>query len=283
MVTTDVLPGLCLLAGVLYTAGAGRLRRRGDRWARGRDAAMWLGAATLTAAVAAPWEAWLPPFTGHMATHLAAGMAAPLLVVLARPVTLALRALPVPARRTLLSLTRSRPVTLLVWPPVAALVDVGGMWLLYRAPLPPAVHHSPLPTVHLFAAGTLFTFSVLALDPVRHRAGLALRSGVLFAAAAAHTVLARSLWRAGPPGLAYTPADLHQASHLMYYGGDVVEVALAVVVATQWYRAQGRALARASAAPPAGGGTVSAGPRRVPGPSIGGIRNAPGGPARRQE
>jgi putative membrane protein len=31
----------------------------------------------------------------------------------------------------------------------------------------------------------------------------------------------------------------------MYYGGDVIEVALAVVIAAIWYSASGRALARA--------------------------------------
>ncbi len=32
----------------------------------------------------------------------------------------------------------------------------------------------------------------------------------------------------------------------MYYGGDVVEIALAVVVAATWYAASGRALAQAA-------------------------------------
>ncbi|GAA2265839.1 membrane protein [Streptomyces ruber] len=234
-----------LLACVLYTYAAGRLRRRGDAWARSREASWWLGGAVLVCAVEVPWGTWLPPFTAHTAAHLGAGMAAPLLVVLARPGTLVLRTAPVPVRRGLLSLTRTRPVRFLVLPPVAALFDIGGLWVLYRVPLPAGVHHSPLLYVHLFAAGTLFTFSVLALDPLRHRPGLPLRAGTLLAAAAAHAVLAKSLYAAGPPGTAYAAADLRLASQLMYYGGDVVEIALAVVVAYQWYRAEGRALRRA--------------------------------------
>jgi putative membrane protein len=78
------------------------------------------------------------------------------------------------------------------------------------------------------------------VDPIRHRPGWALRAGTLLAAAAAHAVLAKSLWATGPPGAAHTPADLHLASQLMYYGGDVVEVALALLLAGQWYRARGR-------------------------------------------
>ncbi|GGU32793.1 hypothetical protein GCM10010244_68890 [Streptomyces coeruleorubidus] len=52
----------------------------------------------------------------------------------------------------------------------------------------------------------------------------------------------RSLWATGPPGTALTPADLRLASLLMYYGGDAVEIALALLLASQWYRAQGRSL-----------------------------------------
>ncbi|MFF5255421.1 cytochrome c oxidase assembly protein [Streptomyces leeuwenhoekii] len=235
-----------LLACAAYTAAAARLRRRGDAWPWWRQACCWLAGTVFVAGAALPWQTWLPPFTGHMAAHLAAGMVAPLPAVLARPVTLALRALPVPGRRALLAVLHSRPAAVLAFPPVAAALDIGGLWLLYRAPVPPQWHHSPWLYVHLFAAGWLFTFAVLAVDPLRHRTGLALRAGTLLAAAAAHAVLAKTLWAAGPPGTGYAPADLHRAAPLMYYGGDAVEIALAVVLACQWYRAQGRALARRS-------------------------------------
>ncbi|AXE85687.1 cytochrome c oxidase assembly protein [Streptomyces sp. Go-475] len=242
MTTPAPLPVVVLLCCLLYTAAAARLRHRGDRWPLRREAGCWLGGGLLVAAFAVPWEAWLPPFTAHTAAHVTAGMVAPLPFVLARPVTLALRALPRPARRVLVSSTRSGPVTALVFPPVAAALDVGGLWLLYRGPLPPSLHHSPLLLLHLFLAGLLFTFALLAVDPVRHRPGFALRAGTLLAAAAAHAVLAKGLWATGPPGTAYAPADLHLASQLMYYGGDAVEIALALLLASQWYRAQGRSL-----------------------------------------
>nr|WP_276209356.1 cytochrome c oxidase assembly protein [Streptomyces harenosi] len=230
-----------------------------------------MAGAVFAAGVALPWQTWLPPFTAHMAAHLAAGMAAPLPAVLARPATLALRALPVPGRRALLAVLHSRPAAVLAFPPVAAVLDIGGLWLLYRAPLPPGLHHSPWLHLHLFAAGWLFTFAVLAVDPLRHRTGLALRAATLPAAAAAHAVLAKTLWAAGPPGTGYAPADLHRAAPLMYYGGDVVEIALAVILARQWYRAQGRALARRSRparrhAPGPGGVPGDAPPERTPRP-----------------
>ncbi|MFD3579456.1 cytochrome c oxidase assembly protein [Streptomyces sp. NPDC058644] len=230
-----------------YVAAARQLRRRGDRWPPPRDAAFCAGGAVLIVSFAAPWEDW-PPFTGHMATHLGIGMIAPLLFVLGRPVTLALRALPVGPRRRLLSCVRSRPAALLVWPPPAALLHVAGLWAVYRTPLLAAGHHRPwlhaLVSVHLLASGVLFAFAVLALDPLRHRAGYALRGGALLAASAAHGILAKSLYATGPPGTSYATADLHLASYVMYYGGDVVGIALAVLLGHQWYAAGGRALAR---------------------------------------
>ncbi|MGW5739079.1 MULTISPECIES: cytochrome c oxidase assembly protein [Streptomyces] len=231
-----------------YGAAARRLRLRGDRWPHRRDAAVGAGGAVLVTSLVAPWDAW-PPLTGHMATHLGVGMIAPLLFVLGRPVTLVLRALPVGPRRALLRCVRSRPAALLVWPPLAALVHGAGLWAVYRTPLMAAAHHRPwlesLVSVHLLASGALFTFAVLALDPLRHRAGVALRGGSLLAASAAHGVLAKSLYAAGPPGTSFTADDLHLASYVMYYGGDLTGLALAVLLGRQWYAAGGRALARA--------------------------------------
>ncbi|MEU5950818.1 cytochrome c oxidase assembly protein [Streptomyces sp. NPDC047525] len=231
-----------------HVAAARRLRRRGDRWPHRRDAAFCAGGTVLVVSLVAPWDGW-PPLTGHMATHLGIGMIAPLLLLLGRPVTLALRVLPVGPRRRLLSCVRSRPAALLVWPPLAALLHSAGLWAVYRTPLLAAGHHRPwlhaLVSAHLLASGVLFAFAVLALDPLRHRAGFALRGGALLAAAAAHGILAKSLYATGPPGTSYAASDLHLASYVMYYGGDVVGIALAVLLGHQWYAAGGRALVRA--------------------------------------
>ncbi|MER7174843.1 cytochrome c oxidase assembly protein [Streptomyces mesophilus] len=235
---------VCCLA---YARAAARLRARGDEWSPVRTASFCAGGAVIVAALAAPWHEG-PPFTGHMAAHLALGMIAPVLLAPGRPVTLALRALPVGARRGLLVCVRSRAAALLMWPPFAALVHTASLWALYRTPVLAAVHHRPwahlLVSVHLLLSGLLFTFAVLAFEPVRHRTGHVLRAGVLLAASAAHGVLAKSLYATGPPGTAYRPEDLQAGSHLMYYGGDLTGIALALLLAHQWYASGGRALNR---------------------------------------
>lgn len=242
------------LAVAVYLAAAHRLRSRGDAWPRARDASF--GAGGVLTAWAVLGEPPGGPFTSHMAQHLALGMAAPLLLVLARPLTLCLRSLPPGrVRQGLLRVAHARPVGVLLFPPVAAAVDAAGLWLLYRTGLFSAVQHHPAlhgaAHAHVWAAGLLFAFAVCKLDPVRHRWSLAVRGTALLAVGVLHSVLAKSLYAAPPPGTAFTVGDLHTGAQLMYYGGDLAELALAVVLAARWYTATGRAHARRDGATPA--------------------------------
>ncbi|SCE24197.1 putative membrane protein [Streptomyces sp. di188] len=199
------------------------------------------------------------PFTAHTTRHLLTAVAGPALLAVARPLTLVLRLLP-PGRprRGLLRVAPSPAAGWLLFPPVAAAVDVGGLWLLYRTDLWEAAHRHPLLggllEPHMLLAGLLFAMAVCRLDPLRGRCGLPLRAVTLPAAGAAHAVLAKSLYLSGPPGTAFAAAGLRAGARLMYYGGDAVEVFLALVLAVQWYAATGRRRARQAArdAVPAG-------------------------------
>ncbi|MFJ7216051.1 cytochrome c oxidase assembly protein [Amycolatopsis sp. NPDC098790] len=232
---------LAVLVLAAYELGAWRLRGRGDRWPPARDAAFGLGVAAAIFPAA-------PGFTGHVLQHVVAGMLAPLLLVLARPVTLLLRTAPLAVRRGLKPVLRSRPAAVLTYPPVAAVLDAGSLWLLYRTGLFAAAGRDPwlhdFVHVHVVLTGVLFTASVCRLDPLRHRVGLGPRAAALVGAAAAHAVLAKSLFATPPPGTAFTVADRQAGAQLMYYGGDLVELGLALVVALSWYAARGRAVSR---------------------------------------
>ncbi|MFF6783122.1 cytochrome c oxidase assembly protein [Streptomyces sp. NPDC012510] len=247
------LVGLCfaaaaVLAAVAYLLAARRLRRRGDAWPWPRDAAFTAGGLAVAWAMAADPPGG--PFTAHITRHLLVGMAAPLLLVLALPLTLCLRASPPGrARRGLLRVAHARPVRLLLLPPVAAVLDMGGLWLLHRTGLFAATHHQPVlyavTYLHVLAAGLLFAFVICQLDPVRRRWGLAVRGATLLAAGAAHAVLAKGLYALPPPGTAFTTGDLRTGAQVMYYGGDLAEVALAVALAVQWYTRRARVALRA--------------------------------------
>ncbi|HZF88390.1 cytochrome c oxidase assembly protein [Streptomyces sp.] len=237
-----------LLAGVAYALAAGRLRRRGDGWPGRRDGAFGAGVALLLWG----WCGPLPggPFTEHSVRHLFVGMAAPVLLVMARPLTLTLRTLPPGGpRRGLLSVAHSRIAGWLLLPPLAAALHIGGVWALYRTGLMSVTHrHPPLDVLvhlHMVGAGLLFGFAVCQLDPVRRRRSLPVRAGTLLVAGAAHAALAKGLYAAGPPGTAFTADDLHTGAQIMYYGGDAAELLLAAALAVQWYAATGRRQTRA--------------------------------------
>jgi putative membrane protein len=108
--------------------------------------------------------------------------------------------------------------------PVAALLDVGGLWLLYRSRLFAAAEDRPglhaVEHLHVLAAGILFTTAICQVEPLRHRYGMPLRCATLVVAGAAHEVLAKVLWAGAPPGTAFPPADLYSGAQLMFYGGD---------------------------------------------------------------
>lgn len=248
--TAALLVTAALVAAVAYVWAAHRLHRRGDSWSRRRIASFVVGVLAVGGAAVAQ----LPggEFTAHMAQHLVIGMLAPVLIVLARPVTLVLRVLPpCPFRRALLGVMHARWAVWLVSLPVVLLLESGGLWALYRTPLFAVAQERPwlhaLVHGHVLVTGLLFTFAICQVDPVRRRHGLVPRAATLVAAGAAHAVLAKSLFAAGPPGTAFPTADLAAGAQLMYYGGDLTEIALALVLALQWYAVQGRLAVRASA------------------------------------
>ena len=88
-----------LAAAVLYLVGLRRTRDRSP-WPRPRTAAWMAGLLCAGVGLVGPFAALAhSSFPVHMAGHVLVGMLAPLLLVLGRPVTLALRALPVPRAR----------------------------------------------------------------------------------------------------------------------------------------------------------------------------------------
>jgi len=225
------------LVAAVYLAAVRSNRHRG-RWPLRRTGACLAGVLVVAVAGQLVLSDAGAGFVGHMAAHLLVGMLAPLLLVLAAPGTLALRSLSVVPARRLSAVLRSGPVRLLTHPVPAALLDVGGLWLLYASPAYGAMHASPVLLVavhlHVFAAGYLFTFSIAGPDPAPHRPSYATRGAVLIAAIAAHAVLAKYLYAHAPAGV--SAADAAAGSQLMYYGGDAIELALAVALGAAWYR-----------------------------------------------
>jgi putative membrane protein len=236
LVEAELLAALLVAAAVVYVAAA-----RGTGWPARRTVRWLLGIGTAAAGVAVWSLGGAHDLRLHVVGHLLLGMVAPLLLVTAAPVTLALRALPREHARALGRLLRCRPLAVLSHPVVAALLDVGGLWVMYGTALLSEV--SPLLLqVHMLLAGYLFAFALIGPDPAPHRPGLAVRAGVLVAAVAAHDVLAKLLYAAPPPGVPVAQAEA--AGLLMYYGAAPVHVALFVLLGREWSAGQRRARAR---------------------------------------
>lgn len=228
---------LILAAASAYSLALWRTRDRG-RWPWWRTGSWLIGLGGVAVALIGPVaDAARTGFTAHMSGHLLLGMIAPLLLVLAAPLTLALRALPVRTARTLSRVMRSLPVRVMSHPLVAVVLNAGGLWVLYTTQLYHVMHTSVLVHVlvhtHILCAGLIFTAALISPDPNPHRASLRLRTVVLVGFIAAHSILGKWLYAYPPAGVEV--ADARVGAQLMYYGGDVVDVLLLVLLFAGWY------------------------------------------------
>ncbi|WP_282034423.1 cytochrome c oxidase assembly protein [Metabacillus indicus] len=228
-----------VLAVVLYAAAVIYSNRHYRKWPVYRTASWLAGNLCAAAVVFGPLaEKAHGHFVYHMAGHLLLGMLAPLLMVLAAPGTLLLRTLDTDRARHVTGILKSRPFFILSHPVTAAVLNVGGLWLLYTSDLYHMMHQSAFwHTVvhfHVFLAGYLFTASLLYIDPVFHRVSYLYRSAVLLVALAAHGILSKYLYVRPPEGVPLNQAE--QGSMLMYYGGDVIDVLIIIILCWKWYR-----------------------------------------------
>ncbi|GAA4752046.1 cytochrome c oxidase assembly protein [Amnibacterium soli] len=127
----------------LYLAGVTALRRRGDRWSGGRTAAWLLGWAVVVITTSSGLGRYSSAvFSLHMILHMALNMLGPLLLVLAGPITLALRALPAHGRSRAAGI-REWIAAMLAWrlthvfynPLFVFIRFIGAYYLLYFSPI----------------------------------------------------------------------------------------------------------------------------------------------------
>lgn len=178
-------------------------------------------------------------FSAHMTGHLLLGMLAPLLLLHGKPLTLLMRGLPTNAARRLSRLLNSRFIAVASHPVSTAILNFGGLFILYRTDLFLLMHQSTwiyaLVHIHVLLAGYVFTWSILYTDLTVHRHSFRLRAAVLIVALAAHKVLAKSLYAMPPAGV--TTSDGEMGALIMYYGGDAVDMAIIILFCYSWYKA----------------------------------------------
>ncbi|WP_224996188.1 cytochrome c oxidase assembly protein [Cesiribacter sp. SM1] len=237
---------ILLLVLLLYLMAVVRQYQQGKSWSGWRTAGFCSGIALLILALWPPLMHYgHQNLEGHMIQHLLIGMLAPLGLVLAAPLTLVLRTLNPPTGRRLTAVLGSRPFHYVSHPLTALLLNIGGMYLLYLTPLYGAIQHHPylhwVLHLHFLLAGYLFVWAIAGPDPAPRRPGLQLRSIVLFISAGAHAYLSKAMYAYEfPRNTHHSLEEIQAAAKLMYYGGDLAELLLAVAFFYTWYKAKER-------------------------------------------
>ncbi|ATQ29140.1 cytochrome c oxidase assembly protein [Rhodococcus ruber] len=162
----------------------------------------------------------------------------PLGLVLGAPITLVLRSVSPARGRTIGRVLRSSPVHLVANPFVALALNVGGLAVLYFSPLYVATTRNELlhvlVHVHFLLAGCLFAWVVAGPDPAPRRPSVPVRLVVLGLAITAHAVIFQVMYAELFVQVPVPAAQLRGAGELMYYGGDIAELLLAVALLFTW-------------------------------------------------
>lgn len=249
--TEAVVPlAVACAVAALYLIMALRARRDPRGWSPWRTASFLVGVALAAAfASASPFPSG--DFRSHMLQHLMIGMYAPLALVLGAPVTLVLRSAPVPAGRVIGRALHSRPMALLSHPIVGLLLTVGGMAVLCFTPLYTATLTSPLlhqaVHLHFLLAGYMFAYAIAGPDPAPHRPSVPFRLVVLGIAITAHASIAQLIYAGALVQVDAPAVQLRGAADLMYYGGDIAELLLAVAMVSTWRPVRAASAARRAA------------------------------------
>lgn len=230
--------GILGLAAATYSTLALR-RRRGRPWSRWRTAG-FLGGSALAGMALFPALVPFPEgdFREHMLQHLAIGMIAPVLLVLAAPMTLLMRSLPTRHARWIVRALLSRPGKVVTNPVFALTSSIGGMAALYFSPLYEAMSGSSelhlFVHVHFLAAGCLFAWVIAGPDPAPQRPSVPARLVVLGVAIAVHATLSQLLYAGLFVSLPVPSHQLRGGAEIMYYGGDIAELLLAFALVSTW-------------------------------------------------
>jgi cytochrome c oxidase assembly factor CtaG len=252
---------LLAATAMLWLAGSRRATPAHGRAAvsRARTVLFMAGLAVVAVALQSPVDAGATTrFSVHMVQHLLLTLVAAPLLVLARPVTLALQAAtPETRRQLLLPALRSRPVAVLASPPVAWCGFALVMWATHFSPLYEAALTDPglhaLEHLAYLGSAMLFWSVMAAVDPGPARLSPPARILYLFLAMPQMTFLGLAIYGArhvlypvygsGPAAL----ADQRLAGALMGGSGVLVFLPAVGMLLLDWWAREERAAARADA------------------------------------
>jgi putative copper resistance protein D len=239
-----------LAAAIAYLQARRRLVADGVAWPARRTAYFLCGIGALVLALLSPIEAYdTALFSVHVGQHMLLTMVAAPLLALGAPVTLALRVARGKTRRRMTRVLHSPPLKVLGHPLVAWVLFTVTLYGLYFSPLfdltlrDPLVHD--LVHLHFLAAGLLFWWVVVGLDPSRWRLPHIARLLFVFLMVPFHAFLGVAIMNSGrvlAPTLESfqrswgpTPlADQQLGGAILWGAGDLIAVVAVLGVLISW-------------------------------------------------
>ncbi|HEV7169110.1 MAG TPA: cytochrome c oxidase assembly protein [Micrococcaceae bacterium] len=252
-----------LITTAAYLSGVLKLRRRGDSWPWLRTVSWLAGMVALvyiTSGGPAVYGAVL--FSAHMVEHMTLMVVSPLFMVLAAPVSLALKAMTPRGdgsrgvREWILVIVHSKFSVLVTHPLFAAANFAGSLVIFYFSPLfgyamRDHVGHE-LMILHFTITGYLFILTMIGSDPVPRRAPYPMRLLLLLATMAFHAFFGVAIMSStalldasyfGNMGRSWGDSAIvdQQTGGAIAWGiGEVPTVLVAIGVAMMWSRSDAR-------------------------------------------
>lgn len=205
-------------------------------------------------------------FSTHMVGHMLLTMVVPIFLVLAAPVTLALKSLKKRSdgsrgfREWVLVITHSRYATFITNPLVAAAIFAGSIIVFYYTnlfgfALREHVGHE-LMYLHFLFSGYLFAFTLIGVDPAAKRLSYPMRLLLLLATMAFHAFFGVTLMQSdsllqasffgstGRPWGVSALADQQIGGGVAWGIGEIPTIIIAMIVVFQWSRSDARQMRR---------------------------------------
>jgi len=244
-----------------YVAGVVRLRHRGDAWPWYRTALWIAGWAVVVITTSSGLSKYgMVLFSAHMVQHMALNMLAPILLVLAAPVTLALRALrPDRAggpREWLLAAVHSRWSRFVSRPLVALFIYLTSLYLMYFTGMFEWAMRSHFGhlfmTAHFLAAGSLFFWVIIGPDPKPRPLSYPAKVLLYFVSIVFHAIFGLTLmmgtnliavdWytQIALPWAGDLLADQRAGGGIAWAFGEIPSLIIIVVLIAQWTRSEER-------------------------------------------
>ncbi|EFQ83976.1 cytoChrome c oxidase Caa3 assembly factor [Aeromicrobium marinum DSM 15272] len=255
---------IVVLGVALYVRGVMVLRRRGDGWPVGRSVAWGLGMLVIAWATFGGLGTYSHVFfSAHMVSHMLLSMVAPIFLVLAAPMTLALRTLPGPRqpgevspRSMLVGFLHSRWSRAVTHPLVPPVLFIGSLYGLYFTPafgwlMSNHLGHAAM-ELHFLGVGTLFYYVLVGVDPSPRALAPFVRFALLIvtvpfhaffsiAIMSASTVLAASYWQTiDRPYSTDLLDDQYLGGSVSWALGEVPLLLVLIALFVQWIRSDVR-------------------------------------------